>query len=68
MDCETCNNLLDAYKHFVTVLTNAGLCFRGASGEDFLPALKELKRLRQVCRDADDALMEHWRQDHLKPS
>jgi hypothetical protein len=26
--------------------------------------LKELKRLRQACKDADDALIEHWRQEH----
>lgn len=64
MDCETCNKLLAAYKHCATVLTNAGLCIRGVRGEDFLPALKELKRLRQVCRDADDALITHWRQAH----
>jgi hypothetical protein len=64
MDCETCNNLLAAYKHCARVLTNVGLCFRDVSGEDFPPALTELKRLRQVCRDADEALIAHWRQAH----
>ena len=37
----------------------------GRSRDDpYANAPLELKRLRQACKDADDALMEHWRKDH----
>lgn len=62
--CKRCDDLLADYKNAVRVFTNAGRKFRGATRDDFPLELKELKRLRQACKDADDALMEHWRKDH----
>jgi hypothetical protein len=64
MDCKTCEDLLAAYRSAVSLYTNAERSFRGLLGDGFPVALKELKRLKQACRDADDALTEHRRQDH----
>ena len=62
--CKRCSELLADYRDAVSVLTDAGRKFQGPARGDFPVALKELKRLRQACKDADDALIEHWRQEH----
>jgi hypothetical protein len=64
MECEIYDALLANYKLAVRLFTKAELSFRGAIRDDFRLALKELKRLKQACKDADNALMDHWRQDH----
>jgi hypothetical protein len=64
MDCETCNELLAAYKHAVGFYTTAGRNIRGLVGDDFQVALKELVHLHQACMDAHAALTAHWSEDH----
>jgi hypothetical protein len=59
---------LPTTKRRVALFTNAERSFRGRLGDEFPVELKELKRLKQACRDADDALMEHCRQDHPRLS
>jgi excisionase family DNA binding protein len=66
MECKTCDALLAAYKQAVNLYTNAGQSFRGALGDDSRLAFKELRRLRQACKDADNALMAHLHQDHWR--
>lgn len=64
MECQTCDALLAEYKQRIGLFTNAERRLRGTSGDDFRPVLIELKRLKQPCRDADNALIAHLRQDH----
>ena len=66
MECKTCDALLAAYKQAVNLYTNAGQSFRGALGDDSRLALKELRRLRQASKDADNALVAHLHQDHWR--
>jgi hypothetical protein len=33
-------------------------------GDDYEEALEEVERLRLACRDASDAFMVHWQEDH----
>ena len=64
VDCKRCDELLATYKHAISLYTTAQSRIRGLVGDDFMPAWTELKRLRQTCLLADDALMEHLGQDH----
>ena len=64
MECKTCDALLIDYKRQVALYMNAERGFRGLLRGEFPLALKELKRLKQACRDADDALIEHCDRDH----
>ena len=64
MECKTCDVLLAAYKQSVSLYTNAEQSFRGALKGDSRVTLKELRRLRQACKDADHTLMAHLHQDH----
>ena len=68
MSCKACGELLAAYKHAVKLYSTAELKCRGMLGDDLQLALEELKRLRQACRDADDALMAHLSQHHKRHS
>jgi hypothetical protein len=68
VDCKRCDELLATYKHPISLYTTAQRGIRGLVGDDFIVAFKELKRLRLECRNADDALMAHLRQDHGKLS
>jgi hypothetical protein len=61
MECQTCDELLAVYRDAVSLYNNAD---RELLGGNFGLALQELKRLKQACRDADDALMEHLRKEH----
>ena len=65
MDCETCNNLLAAYRQSVTLIKDAARKGSGAIGEDSRLAIKEVERLSQKCKDASDAFMAHWREHHI---
>jgi hypothetical protein len=64
MDCQTCNDLLAAYR------LSVGL-FKEAVGNipcagDSTLAVASANHLRLKCRQASDALMEHWREHHGK--
>ena len=64
MDCETCNTLLAAYKDSVTLMKDAVRKGSEAIGKDSRLAIKEAEWLSEKCKDASQALMEHWRQAH----
>ena len=66
MRCQTCDHLFVAYKHAVSLYTQAMEDMGGLSGDAFQSALKELERLRAKSHDANEALMAHWRQDHVE--
>jgi hypothetical protein len=63
MDCPTCNELLAAYKHSVNRFKNAVQNLPGA-GEDSRLAIEQADSLKLMCREANDALMEHLREHH----
>ena len=68
MGCKTCNELLAAYKRAAKQYTEAMQAMSGLVGDDFRLALKELERWREASRGANDALTEHWRQEHGNPT
>lgn len=68
MECQTCGALLAEYKQRVRLFTNAERRLRGTIRDDFRLTLKELQRLKQACRDADNTLIAHLRQDHSNPT
>jgi hypothetical protein len=55
---------VDAYKRAVGVYTTAQRRFQGLLRDDFKLEWKELKRSREACEAADEALMAHWRKEH----
>jgi hypothetical protein len=59
MYCQTCAGLLAAYRHSVNLYSTAVRKSLGAVGQD-----KEVERLSLKCREGNDALMAHWRQEH----
>ena len=62
MRCQTCDELSAVYKSAVKLYAQAMGHMAGLVGADFQLALKGLEQLRLKCRDADDALSEHWRE------
>ena len=68
MECKTCDALLAKYQQAVGLYGNAAQRFQGESEDDFQLALKELKRLKQACNDAEDALVKHYGLDHPNPA
>jgi hypothetical protein len=66
MRCQTCDHLFAAYKHTVNLYTQAIEEMGGLNGDAFRLALKELERLKAKSQDANEALMAHWRQDHVE--
>jgi hypothetical protein len=60
----TCDELLAAYKREVRLFGNAVLKISGAVGDDSRLATHEAAHLRLKCREARDALIAHFRQDH----
>jgi len=64
MECKTCDELLSAYKQSVSLYTNAVQSFREVLRGASRVTLKELRGLRQACKDADNTLMSHLHQDH----
>jgi hypothetical protein len=56
--------LLGAYRVAISLYTTAQQRFQGLPGDDFKLAWKELKRLREACKAADEALLMHWHQEH----
>ena len=63
MGCQTCGELLGAYKHSVRLFRKAAHNIPGAA-EDSRLAVAQAERLRLQCKDASDAFMAHWRTDH----
>ena len=64
MACKTCDELLTAYQRSVKIFVNADRSLQGLLRDDFQRPLKELESRRRTCRDANEALLAHWRQDH----
>jgi hypothetical protein len=64
VDCKTCAELLGAYRHAVKLYTAAQGRFQGLLKDDFKLAWEGLKRLREACKAADEALLLHWHQEH----
>ena len=63
MDCDTCNELLTAYKAAVLRFQRAVSTIPG-SGSDSKLATEQAGRLRLECQNANEALMAHWREQH----
>lgn len=64
MPCRTCDDLLAAYTSAVNLYTAAARDIETLVGDDFRLASKDTERLRLACRDADNALIAHFRQGH----
>lgn len=64
MDCKRCDELLADYMGFVGLFRDGVRKFPGVVGDDVRLAAQNLGFLRQKCKAASGALMEHWRQDH----
>ena len=64
MECKICDGLLAEYEQRVRLFTNAERRFQETKRDDFPLALTVLKRLKQACGEADDALLKHCRQEH----
>ena len=69
MSCKACGELLDIYQHSVKDYATAVRKSRGLLGEELRLALKETIRLSEARKDANDALLAHFREDHhhIKP-
>ena len=63
MYCQTCADLLAAYRHSGNLYSTALRKSLGAMGHD-----EEVERLSIQCRQANETLMAHWRKEHRKLS
>jgi hypothetical protein len=65
MDCPICNTLLLVYKGAIKLYVDAeeNIAER-YPGDDYEEALEEVERLRLAYRNASDAFIVHWQQDH----
>jgi hypothetical protein len=64
VDCKSCDELLNTYRQAAKLYAAAQERFQAQLRGDFKLAWKELKRLREACRTADEALLAHWREEH----
>lgn len=69
IDCPTCDKLLLVYKRAIKLYldTEQNIVERNIKqdhGKNYKAALEEAERLRLAYRDASDAFMKHWQQDH----
>ena len=64
MACETCDDLLSAYQRSVRLFGNAVSKISGTLGDDSKLATQEAAHLLVKCRDANEALLAHLRQEH----
>jgi len=64
MICQTCDDLLIAYRHSVSLLREAVEKGLGTVGGDSRLISIEATRLSQQCRDTPAVLLAHWRRDH----
>jgi len=65
VDCKTCDELVGGYKVAISLYITAQRGFKGPLLGDFKVAWEELKRLREACKGADEALLAHWREEHM---
>jgi len=66
MGCQTCDDLIATYKRSVRNHTTFLLNVSGAPTHKSPLVSKQATRLARKCREANDALMSHWRQDHTE--
>ena len=64
MSCQTCDDLLAAWKCSTRDYTNFVLNVSGVVGNDARPAFQEAERLARECKKTRDALMAHRCQEH----
>jgi len=64
MYCQECDSLLANYKDAVQIFKDAVHNAKGAPADDGRLSVEMAERLSQNCKDASDALMEHWRMEH----
>jgi signal transduction histidine kinase len=65
MDCQICTHLLLVYKGAIKLYVDAEEnTAERYPGDDYEEALEEVERLRLAYRNASDAFMVHWQQDH----
>jgi hypothetical protein len=64
MTCPTCDDLLAAYRDSVNLFKDAVEKGSGAVRADSRLTADHATRLGQECKNASDAFMEHWREDH----
>jgi hypothetical protein len=64
VSCQTCDELLADYKDAVELFKDAVHKGQVARVGDLALAARKAARRGEICRDASDALIEHWRQDH----
>ena len=62
MSCKACGELLDIYQHSVKDYATVVRKSRGLLGEELRLALKETIRLSEARKDANDALLAHFRE------
>jgi len=68
MKCKACDALLADYKQAVKVYANAERSLQGLLEHDYKLAFEKAVKLRQACKAASDAIMEHWRHAHGRAS
>ena len=64
LGCKTCDDLLAAYSGAVSLYKTTVRDSTTLLGHELRLASQEAERLRLACRDADNALIAHWRQVH----
>jgi hypothetical protein len=64
MGCKTCDDLLAVYRCAVRLYKTTVRDSTTRVGDELRLASQESERLRLACRDADNALIAHWRQMH----
>ena len=64
MDCKTCEELVADYKRSVGFFTKVVHRIPGILGDDARVVVFELDLLRQKVKEAREALMAHFHQDH----
>jgi hypothetical protein len=64
MGCKTCDDLLAVYRSAVSLYKTTVRDSTTLLGDELRLASQETERLRLACRDADNALITHWRQVH----
>jgi hypothetical protein len=64
MACKTCDELLADYKNAVRVFKETVRDGLGALGHDGQVAAIRAARWSEICKQASDHLLAHWRKEH----
>ena len=64
MHCKTCNELLADYKNAVSVFKETVRDGLGAQEHDGQVAAMRAARWSEICKQASDHLLAHWRKEH----